>query len=222
MTIEPIAFFSSPFTSKFGIPRQSGIVGELRGKVVFAPPYQQGEALRGLEDYDYVWLIWGFSANVDALKRPTVRPPLLGGNERMGVWATRSSFRPNNLALSSVRIVDIDVATPAIEVAGADLMDGTPIYDVKPYLPYADSHPGARGGFTDHRAWRALQVDIPPQAAALLSAGDLSTLEKILAQDPRPQYHHDDSREYGMPFMGWDVRFRVSGHRLEVTRIVKK
>ena len=146
MNIEPIAYFRSPLTSKFGIPRQSGIVAELPGRIEFVQKYAQTEALRGLESYDYLWLIWGFSENVEAEKHPTVRPPLLGGNERVGVWATRSPFRPNNLGLSSVRIARIDMAVPSIEVMGADLMDGTPIYDIKPYLPYVDSHPDARGG----------------------------------------------------------------------------
>ena len=153
MNIEPIAIFHSPFTSKFGLPRQSGIVSELRGEIHFLPAYRNADALQGLEDFDYLWLIWGFSEHVDAEKHPTVRPPLLGGNERVGVWASRSPFRPNNLGLSSVRINSIDLEHLTIEVLGADLMDGTPIYDIKPYLPYADSHPEARGGFTDKRKW---------------------------------------------------------------------
>ena len=219
MNIEPIAFFRSPFTSKFGIPRQSGIVADVRGRIEFAPPYRQAEALRGLEDYDYLWLIWGFSENVEAEKHPTVRPPLLGGNERIGVWATRSPFRPNNLGLSSVRIAHIDLSVPCIEVLGADLMDGTPIYDIKPYLAYVDSHAEARGGFTDKHQWQRLKVEIPedvkPQLSAL-SAQDLHTLQEVLALDPRPHYHDDECREYGMPFMGYDVRFRVEGHTLRV------
>lgn len=161
MKIEPIAHFQSPFTSKFGIPRQSGIVKEVKGTVVFTKAYAQSEALRGLEEYDYLWLIWGFSENLEAAKHPTVRPPLLGGNERVGVWATRSPFRPNNLGLSSVRIMAIHPEVPSIEVLGADLMDGTPIYDIKPYLSYVDSHPEARGGFTDTHQWQHLQVIIP-------------------------------------------------------------
>ena len=165
MVIEPIAFFRSPFTTKFGVPRQSGIVDELRGRIVFTDAYRQPEALRGLEDYDYLWLIWGFSEHVEAEKHPTVRPPLLGGNERIGVWATRSPFRPNNLGLSSVRIAAVDLQQPAIDVLGADLMDGTPIYDIKPYLPYVDSHPDVRGGFTDQHAWHRLEVVV---AAAVL------------------------------------------------------
>ena len=219
MNIEPIAYFRSPLTSKFGIPRQSGIVTDLHGTIAFVPKYAQPEALRGLEAYDYMWLIWGFSENVEAEKHPTVRPPLLGSNERVGVWATRSPFRPNNLGLSSVRIVKIDVETACIEVAGADLMDGTPIYDVKPYLPYVDSHPEARGGFTDDHTWQRLQVEIGPEQAALLDTKDLQVLKELLALDPRPHYHQDGTREYGMPFKKWDVRFIVEDGILHILSI---
>ena len=219
MNIEPIAYFRSPLTSKFGVPRQSGIVTELHGTIKFVAKYAQPEALRGLEAYDYVWLIWGFSENVEAEKHPTVRPPLLGGNERMGVWATRSPFRPNNLGLSSVRIAKIDLTVPSIEVTGADLMDGTPIYDVKPYLPYVDSHPDARGGFTDNHEWQRLQVEISDEHAALFDASDLKVLQELLSLDPRPHYHHDDQREYGMPFKGFDVRFKVGDGVLYVLAI---
>ena len=219
MNIEPIAYFRSPLTSKFGIPRQSGIVTELRGTIAFVAKYSQPEALRGLEAYDYLWLVWGFSENVNAEKHPTVRPPLLGGNERMGVWATRSPFRPNNLGLSSVRIAKIDVEVPCIEVLGADLMDGTPIYDIKPYLPYVDSHPEARGGFTDDHQWQRLQVDISNEHEALFDANDLQVLKELLSLDPRPHYHDDATREYGMPFKKWDVRFRVEDDTLHVLSI---
>ena len=215
MTIAPIAFFRSPFTSKFGIPRQSGLVDQLRGRIEFVAEYRQAEALRGLEEYDYVWLIWGFSENVDAAKHPTVRPPLLGGNERVGVWATRSPFRPNNLGLSSVRIAAIDLQAATIDVLGADLMDGTPIYDIKPYLPYVDSHPEARGGFTERKEWQRLKVDMPGELSELLSEPDLAALREALSLDPRPHYH-DDDREYGMPFLGYDIRFRVVGTMLTV------
>lgn len=221
MKIEPIAFFRSPFTSKFGIPRQSGIVSELRGRICFVPEYADGDALRGLEEYDYLWLLWGFSENVDAEKHATVRPPLLGGNERMGVWATRSPFRPNNLGLSSVRIAAVDQKTPAIEVLGADLMDGTPIYDIKPYLPYVDSHPEARGGFTDQHQWRQLRVVMPDELRSALPTEDATALEKTLALDPRPHYHADESRLYGMPFKGWNIAFRVSQGVLYVEKWVR-
>lgn len=230
MNIEPIAHFRSPFPEKFGVPRQSGVVADLRGEVVFEPKYAVPEALRGLEGFDYVWLVWGFhraQRNGGALSQsdlsekaekaapfhPTVRPPRLGGNERMGVFATRSPFRPNGLGLSSVRLGRI--GTGRIEVLGADLMDGTPIYDVKPYLPSADSHPEARGGFTE-RAWQPLDVDIPSELASTLDAPTLAALRGVLAQDPRPHYQHDAERVYGMTFGQLNVRFRVDGQRLTV------
>ena len=209
MNIEPIAYFRSPLTSKFGVPRQSGIVSELRGRIEFVAKYRQVEALRGLEAYDYLWLIWGFSENVNAQKHPTVRPPLLGGNQRVGVWASRSPFRPNNLGLSSVRISSIDMEYMTIEVLGGDLMDGTPIYDIKPYLPYADSHPEARGGFTDNHQWQQLEVVMPEELHQLFQSADLEVLRQTLALDPRPHYQQDASRQYGMPFMGYDIRFHV-------------
>lgn len=221
MNIEPIAIFHSPFTSKFGIPRQSGLVNSLRGRIVYVDPYRQGDALRGLDAYDYLWLIWGFSEHVNAGKHATVRPPILGGNERRGVWATRSPFRPNNLGLSSVRIAAVDYDGCAIDVLGADLMDGTPIYDIKPYLPYVDSHPGVRGGITESHQWHLLQVIIPQVVAEQLAPADLEALRQTLAQDPRPQYHHDDDREYGMPFMGYDVRFKVTGEMLQVLELIR-
>ncbi len=221
MNIEPIAFFRSPFSSKFGIPRQSGLVSELRGTVEFVAPYRHADALRGLEDYDYVWLVWGFSEHVAAEKHATVRPPLLGGNERVGVWATRSSFRPNNLGLSSVRIAAVDTQRVTIDVLGADLMDGTPIYDVKPYLPQVDSHPAARGGFTDRHAWQTLEVVFADGVADTLSPAECEVLRQVLALDPRPHYHHDDERLYGMPFHNWDVSFRVSGQQLTVVALRK-
>jgi tRNA-Thr(GGU) m(6)t(6)A37 methyltransferase TsaA len=209
MNIEPIAYFRSPLTSKFGVPRQSGIVSELRGRIEFVAKYRQVEALRGLEAYDYLWLIWGFSENVNAQKHPTVRPPLLCGNQRVGVWASRSPFRPNNLGLSSVRIASIDMEYMTIEVLGGDLMDGTPIYDIKPYLPYADSHPEARGGFTDNHQWQQLEVVMPEELHQLFQSADLEVLRQTLALDPRPHYQQDASRQYGMPFMGYDIRFHV-------------
>ena len=209
MNIEPIAYFRSPMTSKFGVPRQSGIVSELRGRIEFVAKYRQVEALRGLEAYDYLWLIWGFSENVNAQKHPTVRPPLLGGNQRVGVWASRSPFRPNNLGLSSVRIASIDMEYMTIEVLGGDLMDGTPFYDIKPYLPYADSHPEARGGFTDNHQWQQLEVVMPEELHQLFQSADLEVLRQTLALDPRPHYQQDASRQYGMPFMGYDIRFHV-------------
>ena len=219
MNILPIAIFHSPFATKFGIPRQSGIVKEVTGTVIFTKAYAQSEALKGLEDYDYLWLIWGFSENVEAEKHATVRPPLLGGNERMGVWATRSPFRPNNLGLSSVRILAVHPEIPSIEVLGADLMDGTPIYDIKPYLPYVDSHPEARGGFTDSHQWQRLQVMIPENLRPCYDEEQWQVIEEILSLDPRPHYHADAQREYGMPFAGKEIHFKVDDGHLTVVKI---
>lgn len=224
MTIQPIAYFRSPLTSKFGIPRQSGLVEELRGSVEFIPDYADADALRGLEQFDYVWIVWGFSANADAPKRPTVRPPRLGGNASMGVFATRSPFRPNNLGLSSVRVVAVrhgGKKAAAIDVAGADLMDGTPIYDVKPYIPFTDSHPAARCGFVDTNQWRTLSVAMPTELAGLLPKGSAEVVRKLLAQDPRPQYQADPDRIYGMTFAGFDIRFRVEGDTLTVVEVAR-
>lgn len=219
MEIEPIAFFKSPFASKFGIPKQSGLAEQLRGTIVFAPKYRNADALRGLEEFDYVWLVWEFSANRHAAKSPVVRPPLLGGNTRMGVFATRSPFRPNPIGLSCVRLDRIEWATaqgPVIHVLGADLMDGTPIYDIKPYVAYADAHPDARCGFVDSHARRELKVVIPASFAARFAADELAALRRVLALDPRPQYHSDAGKTYGMLYAGRDVHFRVSGDTLEV------
>ena len=222
MNIHAIAFFRSPLKSKFGVPRQSGLVGELTGRIVFEPEYRRMEAVRGLESFDYLWLIWEFSENSEAKKSLTVRPPRLGGNKRLGVFATRSPFRPNNLGLSCVRIDHIEEDAklgPVIYVRGADLMDGTPIYDVKPYLSYVDSHAEARGGFTDDHEWQRLQVEINDEHAAMFDVADLKVLKEVLSLDPRPHYHHDDQREYGMPFKGFDVRFKVSEGTLYVLDI---
>lgn len=216
--IEPIAFFHSPLTSKFGIPRQSGLAHNLVGRIVFEKKYQREEALRGLEDFDYLWLIWGFSANPSSNEiKFTVRPPRLGGNKRLGVFATRSPFRPNGLGLSSVLIKQITESE--IEVIGADLMDGTPIYDIKPYIPYVDSHPEAKGGFTDKKEWQKLSVYIPDEIAAKFGVEELSALKEVLAQDPRPQYQHNPERVYIMPFGGKEVFFRVSEGLLNVIRV---
>lgn len=199
-------------TSKFGIPRQSNIVECLYGHIVLEKEYRTADAIRGIEDFDFLWLIWGFSANKHAAQGVTVRPPRLGGNTHLGVFATRSPYRPNPLGLSSVRIASIDYEAkdgPVIHVTGADLMDGTPIYDIKPYLPYVDAHPDARGGFTDSNSWHELEVEIPDEMGRFFNGKELECLRKVLAQDPRPQYHDDATRIYGMPFAGKDVRFRV-------------
>ena len=236
MEIVPIAHFRSPLKSKFGIPRQSGLAATLTGSIVFEPPYRHMEAFRGMEDFDYLWLIWEFSENrgegrerlrvgerssgmVRGERILTVRPPRLGGNQRMGVFATRSPFRPNNLGLSCVRFDHLEEDPklgPVIYVKGADLMDGTPIYDIKPYVVYADSHPEAKSGFVDQTAWKTLMVEIPDHLAKLFSAEDLETLRQTLSLDPRPSYHDDPQRIYGMPFGDYDVRFRVEDNTVTV------
>lgn len=226
MEITPIAYFHSPLTSKFGIPRQSGLSPTLAGTIVFTPEYWHPDAIRGLDGFDYLWLIWEFSANNEqsAKDRLTVRPPRLGGNERIGVFASRSPFRPNNLGLSCVRIDRIEMTDnqgPVIHVLGADLMDGTPIYDVKPYVAYADAHPDARSGFVDSRQWQPLSVDIPDTLHHHFPGPLLDALREVLAQDPRPPFHHDPERVYGMPFGGCDVRFRVSDGVVYVVEVKK-
>ena len=289
MEIKPIAYFRSPFPGKFGIPRQAGLAPALRGRIVFEPAYRSADALRGLEGFDYLWLIWEFSGNrptsasstvslrsespeggvaaslagsthatlgtvrggtgaslseasggaerSEAVEPPelaapdshfqaTVRPPRLGGNRRVGVFASRSPFRPNPLGLSSVRLESIDYEAkgpdgkpigPVINVLGADLMDGTPIYDIKPYIEYADSHPGARSGFVDAEGWEPLEVEIPE---GLVPDGmDRESLAQVLSLDPRPRYHDDPRKVYGMAFGGRDVRFSVDGKTLKVISI---
>ena len=223
MTISPIAHFHSPLTSKFGIPRQSGIADSLHGTIVFTPEYRNADALRGLEGFDFLWILWGFSENIHSAKHATVRPPRLGGNTRIGVFATRSPFRPNNIGLSSVRIADIQIATPdgpVIEVVGADLMDGTPIYDIKPYLPEFDSHPEAKAGFVNSNEWQPLEVKFLPTAdISRFTPTDVNTITQLLSQDPRPHYHSSPDRLYGMTYKGYDIRFRVEGVNVIVEKI---
>ena len=219
MLIEPIAYFRSPLTSKFGVPRQGGLAPSLPGRIVFEPEYRREEAVRGLEQFSHLWLIWEFSANRHDAVGLTVRPPRLGGNERVGVFASRSPFRPNRLGLTCAYIEKVEQTTqwgPVIHVLGADLMDGTPIYDIKPYVAYADSHPDARSGFVDARQWDRLEVEIPQTLAGSFTTEELQGLREVLSYDPRPQYHHDAERVYGMPFAGKDIRFRVMGNRVEV------
>lgn len=221
----PIATFHSDFPSKFGVPRQAGLVPELRGCIVFEPPYRDPLALKGLEAFDYLWMIWSFSQNpLPDSFTPLVRPPRLGGNETMGVWATRSSFRPNGLALSSVKIERIDADTPdgpVIHVLGADLMDGTPIYDIKPYVTFTDSHPEARSGFVDTRSKAVLHVEDPSRLLEVLPADKRQAALDVLRQDPRPAYHDDPNRIYGMPFAGYDIRFRVANLTAEVVEVAE-
>ncbi len=224
MEIKPIAHFRSPFSSKFGIPKQAGLVAELEGQIVFEPEYRNVDALRGMDGFDYLWLVWEFSANKHQANSPLVRPPVLGGNEKMGVFATRSPFRPNHIGLSSVRLSHIEWDTgrgPVIHVKGADLMDGTPIYDIKPYVVYTDSHPEARCGFVDERKWDKLKVEIGDEVRdqllkAGLSARQIEVLKEVLAQDPRPHYQKNPDKVYGMPYEGVDIHFRVSGGFLVV------
>ena len=220
MIIEPIAFFRSPLTSKFGLPRQGGVASELRGSIEFVAQYRHPEAVRGLESFSHLWLIWEFSANAHEAQGLTVRPPRLGGNERVGVFASRSPFRPNRLGLSAVEIESIDARVPIIYTKGADLMDGTPIYDIKPYVAFADSHPEARSGFVDTTAWTPLQVEMPETAAQHFDEATLLGLRQVLAQDPRPRFHDDEERIYGMPFAGYDVRFRVVDGVVVVVEVV--
>lgn len=222
--IKIIAHIHTEFNTKFGVPRQSGIIDSLRGRIVFEPEYRVADALRGIEGFSHLWLIWQFSEARRDSWSPTVRPPRLGGNTRMGVFATRSPFRPNAIGLSSVRLIDVDYTSPdapAIIVAGADLMNGTPIIDIKPYLPYTDSHPDATGGFTDTntQAMEPLKVNIPETLAALLSADTLAALQGTLACDPRPRYQHDPERIYGMMFANREVKFKVDGATVTVISI---
>lgn len=210
--MQPIAHIESCFSTKFGIPRQAGIV-ETPARVVFEPEYRIPEAVRGLEDFDYIWLIWQFSQAVRQDWSPTVRPPRLGGNRRMGVFATRSPFRPNAIGLSSVRLLKVEIEPtlgPVLHIAGADLMDGTPIFDIKPYLPYTDSHPTARSGFAPQAADALLAVDCSKELLSLLPADLRQGLLDVLAHDPRPQYQHDPSRIYGMEFGGFEIKFSVA------------
>ena len=221
MELTPIAHIRSDFSEKFGIPRQSGLVEELSATVVFEPEYRDISALQGLDGFSHLWLIWEFSKGRGW--SPTVRPPRLGGNRRMGVFATRSPFRPNPLGLSCVRLREIrrDRALgPVLIVAGADLLDGTPIYDVKPYLPYADCRPDAVGGFAARPKEADLTVECPPALLDRVPADKRSALLAVLAQDPRPQYQDDPERVYGMAFAGLEVKFQVAGDRLAVTEIL--
>ena len=214
-----IAHVRSDFPDKFGIPRQSGLVPELRATVVFTPDYRAPEAVRGLEGFSHIWLIWLFSQSVGHGWSPTVRPPRLGGNARRGVFATRSPFRPNPIGLSSVRLLAVErdpKLGTVLRIAGADLMDGTPVLDIKPYVPYVDSHPEAAGGFASAGAPEALAVEIPPELLEPVPEELRPALLGVLAQDPRPPYQDDPERVYGLDFGGFNVKFTVAGDRLSV------
>ena len=222
MKLTPIAHFHSPFPTKFGIPKQSGLVADLRGEIVFEPNFRNADFVRGLDEFDYLWLIWEFSANRHAAASPVVRPPVLGGNEKIGVFATRSPFRPNPLGLSAVRLESIEITDtrgPVIHVLGADLMDGTPIFDIKPYIAYADSHPDARSGFVDRRSWPKLEVVVPDFVEKHFEKAEIEMLRQTLSLDPRPHYQNDPQKVYGMPFAGRDVRFRVADGILTIVEI---
>ena len=220
MDIKPVAVFHSPLPEKFGLPRQAGLAESLRGTVVLEPEFRTPEALRGLDGFDYIWLIWGFHLNREtASEGLTVRPPRLGGNERVGVFASRSPYRPNPLGLSSVRVERVDAAAGEIHVLGADLADGTPIYDIKPYVEYADSHKGARSGFVDDKEWKRLEVVLPRETFHKLDPDSVDGLLEILAQDPRPQYQDDPERIYGLLYEGRNIKFRVADGILTVVAV---
>lgn len=225
MEIRPIAHIRTEFPEKFGIPRQSGLAQHLVGKIVFEEEFRNIEAFRGLEDFSHLWLIWEFSANRHEDWQPTVRPPRLGGNTHMGVFATRSPYRPNPIGLSCVEIDSIDLHTPdgpVINVRGADLMDGTPIYDIKPYIRYADSHPEAVCGYVDGLSERKLHVSISQELVSTVSDDDvLAGMVEMLSLDPRPSYHNDPNREYGLLFAGYNIRFIVCDGVLNVVDIEK-
>lgn len=223
VSMKIIAHIRSDFTEKFGIPRQSGLVDALRARIVFEPEYRNADALRGLEGFSHIWLLWQFSRAQREDWSPTVRPPRLGGNARMGVFATRSPYRPNAIGLSCVRLVSVDADTedgPVLTVAGADLLDGSPIFDIKPYLPYADAHPEAAGGFAPSPA-ATLRVAFPEALLERLPEDKRGAVLDVLAQDPRPGYQHEPGRVYGMAFAGHDVKFTVAGDVLTVTDVLK-
>ena len=225
LTVEAIAHIRSPFATKFGVPRQSGLVEEVKATVVFCPKYRSREAVRGLEEFSHIWLIWRFHQAVRDTWSPTVRPPRLGGNQRVGVFATRSPFRPNPIGLSCVKLEKVDYTAPGgpvLLVRGADLLDGTPIFDVKPYVPLADCRPQAVGGFSDQHREDGLTVDFPPALLEQVPEEKRAALLGVLAQDPRPSYQHDPQRVYGMAFAGLEVRFTVEGNTLTVRGIQAK
>lgn len=224
--IKPIAHIHTDFPAKFGIPRQSGLVPELEGVIVMEPEYRNPDAFRGLEGFSFLWLIWQFSESICREWSPTVRPPRLGGNRRIGVFATRSPFRPNSLGLSCVQIrriqIDHPQLGPVLYVSGADLMDGTPIYDIKPYVPHVDSHPDALGGFSAQVKDYQLEVEFPQEYLSCIPSGKRDALKQVLAQDPRPAYQKDPKRIYGFEFAGFEIRFTVREKHLIVCDIIKK
>lgn len=224
IAITPIARMKSDFATKFGIPRQSGLVEELRSTIIFEPEYRKDDALRGIEDFSHLWIIWQFSEAVRTEWSPTVRPPRLGGNTRMGVFATRSPFRPNNLGLSCVKLLGVERTEThgtVLHVGGADLMDGTPIFDIKPYIPYSDCHGDATGGFTDDAGDFLLKVDFPANLLQKLPTAKQEALLGVLSHDPRPSYQRSAERIYGLTFAGFDIRFTVENNRLTVVEVIE-
>ena len=224
ITIQPIAKMHSDFPTKFGIPRQSNLVDDLESVIVFEPEFRNPDALRGIEGFSHLWIIWQFSEAVRQEWSPTVRPPRLGGNTRMGVFATRSPFRPNHLGLSCVKLIDIEHTEKdgtVLRVAGADLMDGTPIFDIKPYIPYSDSFPEAKGGFTDTAEDFLLDVAFPPQLLEILPECKRQAAIGVLSHDPRPSYQRKPDRVYGLVFAGFDIRFTVKDKTLTVCEVKK-
>ena len=224
VTIQVIARMKSDFPTKFGIPRQSGLVDELRSTVIFEPEFRNPDALRGIEGYSHLWLIWQFSEAVRTGWSPTVRPPRLGGNTRMGVFATRSPFRPNSLGLSSVKLLGVEETEEygtVLHVGGADLMDGTPIFDIKPYIPYGDCHPEASGGFTDTAGDFLQKVDFPHPLLEKLPESKREAAIGVLSHDPRPSYQRKPDRIYGLTFAGFDIRFQVKDDVLTVVDVIK-
>ena len=224
VTISIIARMKSDFPTKFGIPRQSGLVEELRSTIIFEPEFRNPDALRGIEGYSHLWLIWQFSEAVRTEWSPTVRPPRLGGNTRMGVFATRSPFRPNSLGLSSVKLLGVEETEEygtVLHVGGADLMDGTPIFDIKPYIPYGDCHPEAAGGFTDTAGDFLLKVNFPQELLEKLPEDKQEAAIGVLSHDPRPSYQRKPDRIYGVTFAGFDIRFQVRDDVLTVVDVIK-
>ena len=223
--IEPIAYIHTGFSEKFGIPRQSGLVKELEGKIVFEKKYRNAEAVRGLEEFSHLWIIWQFSQAVSDEFRPTVRPPRLGGNERVGVFATRSPFRPNSLGLSCVKLEKVDLScpdAPVLTVSGIDMLDGTPIFDIKPYIPVADLHPEASEGYTKRTREHKLAVVFENGADKALPENIISAVTGILENDPRPGYDNDPEKIYGLDYSGYDIGFRADGQTVFVFRTIKK
>ncbi len=224
VTMRIIARIKSDFPTKFGIPRQSGLVEQLHATIVFEPEFRNPDALRGIGDFSHLWLIWQFSQAVRNNWSPTVRPPRLGGNTRMGVFATRSPFRPNAIGLSSVRLLEVEQTEnygTVLHVGGADLMDGTPIFDIKPYIPYGDCHVDATGGFTDHAEDFLLQVDFPDHLLSVLPEEKQDAAVAVLSHDPRPSYQHSAQRVYGLSFAGFDIHFTVEDNTLTVQSVKK-